>query len=216
MLLKDLSFTAKRQSSPADARIEDCSRVVCALVIKAFRKRVKTSDFWKISIRFNHGDRADEGRVLSGVLIGYVDIDVDAIASLDVDEQAKKVLDILIRYLTGIFRVYGLPLALLDEARNFVVQNEFKNVISAKPRLPSPDKQKFAHVVAEQTSESASIELRVETRNGKLIRGIPIAVDSPNEFVFQRYFGKVSWLDNNKLVLTRVDGVEILVNLQAN
>lgn len=214
MLLKEVAFTAERPLRDAEAEVESMSRVVCSLVVKALGKHVQTPNFWKVSIRLNHSDRTDDGRVLQGVLLKHAEVKVSELSSLSIDKRGMVILDLLIGCLKDVFIAHNLPVESLNEARAFVIEQGFRNTFAAKPGVPSPDRQRVAYVAAEQRLNVANIELRIDTKDGKLIRSIPIAADSPDEFIFQRYFGKISWTDSDRLILSRVDGVEIPLNVK--
>jgi hypothetical protein len=113
------------------------------------------------------------------------------------------ILDLLIGCLQDVFIAHNLPVELLNEARAFVIEQGFRNTFAAKPGVPSPDGQRVAYVAAEQRLNVANIELRIDAKDGRLVRSIPIATDSPDEFIFQRYFGNISWIDNDRLTLAR-------------
>jgi hypothetical protein len=216
MLLKEVAITMPRPLAQADAEVESVSRVVCSLLVKAWAGRVKPSKFWKISIRVNHADSSDDGRVLQGVLVKHARLDVAAFARLPTREKGVAILDLVVPCLEGVFHSEGLPLERLHEARRFVIENEFRNTFAARPGVVSPSGQRSAHVAAEQGLEAANVELVVESKQAAALRRIPIATDSPDEFIFQRHFGKIKWLDEDRLTLTRVDGTEIPIDLRAN
>lgn len=216
MLLKEVAITMPRPLSPADGAVESVSRVVCSLLVKAWAGRVKAPKFWKVSIRLNHADTGDDGRVLQGVLLKHERLDVAAFGRLPAREKGEAILDLVVRCLAGVFHSEGLPLERLHEARRFVVENEFRNTFAARPGAASPGGQRTAYVAAEQGLEAANVELVVESKDGSAVRRIPIATDSPDEFIFQRHFGKIKWLDEDRLTLTRVDGSEVPIDLRGN
>lgn len=214
MLLKDVTFTAARPLKGMGSSIESMSRVVCSLMIRFLGNHIQTPNFWKVSIRLNHSDRADDGRVLQGVLLKYAEMDLKAFPTLSSEEKGMEILNLLVDSLEDVFAMHGLPMEALSEARAFVIEQGFRNTFAAKPGVRSPDKQRVAYVTAEQRLDAADIQVRNDAKDGELVRTIPIATDSPDEFIFQRYFGKISWIDDVRLTLTRVDGVEIPLSVK--
>lgn len=67
--LQEITITADRPLQPVDGAVENMSRVVCALLMKALRNEIETPDFWKISIRINSASASEDNKVLLGVLV---------------------------------------------------------------------------------------------------------------------------------------------------
>ncbi len=190
--------------------LERRTRAICALMAQSMRRKVKTKDIWKISIRVVTAENTDaeNHKVLLGVFI------CNAVLSALKLETLSKALPIdLLQFVCdaakGAFLQIGLDPAYIDEARAYVIAQDFKCAFSGKAHKgPAGDRSARIRVV--QAIDQSEVFLVI--KKGKKEWASQIATGSPEEFQFQKYFGKVSWTSSDIDVIF-ADGTRVRIPL---
>jgi hypothetical protein len=125
------------------------------------------------------------------------------------------ILDQLLAALEDVFRVHGLDEEELPKARAFAIDSQFRNTFTGKEMAVSPDGSRVAYVVAKQGIEATNVHVQLDSRGrGKgPIASLHFAADSPDEFVFRMHFGKLTWINNQKIRLSRMGKQDITLDL---
>lgn len=210
-LLKEIGFAAERPLRPEDGRVENMSRVVCALLIQGLQKKVKTADFWKISIGINNRDRSEDQKVILGVLVVNRDFPVTEFLGWTLKKRQDYMLNFVSDTIREIFLERGLDASLVDDAIEYVTQKKFLNIIVGKKKFRNPSLAEVAHIECEQEMDEARIYISLKANKGQQ-RRVLLTKTVPEEFIFQIFFGSIEWLDSQYPVLRRADGVLISIN----
>lgn len=209
-LFKDISVYANRPLTVNDSKVEQMSRVVCALFVKGMPK-IKTDNFWKISIKFNCCNQVAKNRVVVGLYEFYSVFPVDDFLSWSAQKQKDFMLDFVSNAVHYVFSEQGLDTSFFESAREYVRKNNFTNYFKGRAQL-SPYENIKAKIVCEQTMQEASIYM--EVGKGKKIERYLVECCSPSEFQIQIYFGRIDWISQNKLLLNLIGGRKIEVTRQ--
>lgn len=204
-IFKDIGLYANRPLAINDLKIEQMSRVVCALFVKGMPK-IKTGNFWKLSIKFNFGDQAAQNRIVIGIYELYCDFPVENFLSWSIEKQQDFMLDFVSNAVHHAFSEQGLETSFIESACEYVHKNNFVNVFEGKAQ-PSSYENIKARIVCEQEMEAAKIYMEI----GKRKEGERYLVErcSPDEFQIQIYFGQINWLSKSKLILNVIGGRKI-------
>lgn len=206
-IFKEIDLCAKRPLEGNDKKIEHMARVICALFVKGMPK-IKTEDFWKLSIGFNDSSNSENNKVLLGVLIVNYDFPVDDFLSWSVKKQQDFMLDFVSNAVRTVFSEQGMDVSFVESAREYVRKNNFINIFEGKLHL-SPYENIKARIVCEQEMQEARIYM--EVGRGKKFERYLIARCSPDEFQTQIYFGRIDWIDQRNLILNVIGKGEIRV-----
>jgi hypothetical protein len=208
MILRDVAiYVGGFPTSPEDRAVEDSSRVVCSLMLKSFGNKIRTPGYFRIGLKLKNPDRSDANKIIGNVLFRHVCADLSDFPNLTDLQKGEFLLKLIVQQLRPIFEEYALPLSELSKAENFVVEQDFRNEFVGKKRVPDSTGGRVAYVAVEQDVSGAKIYLCVAEKRKRLPpRKFLVAEDSPNEFVLQAYFGRVEWLDGQRVQLTRVCG----------
>jgi hypothetical protein len=215
VILRDFQFVGDRPLKGRDREFEDRTRVVCSLVARSFEKRVRPLDFRKVSVHFNHRDRKLDGVTLLNVLIKHVTVDTERILSLSGHAMGVAILGELLAALEDVFEAHRLDKGELSTARAFAIEREFRNAFIGKLKVASPDGKRIAYVVAEQGLENTRIYVQVDRRGRDKtpVASVHLANDSPDEFIFRMQFGKLAWIDDRRVQLSRSGMQDIMLDI---
>lgn len=207
-IFKDIGMYANRPLKDNDLKIEKMSRVVCALFVKGMPK-IKTEEFWKLSIKFNPDDKEAKNRILIGLYEYYCEFPVDDFLSWPLEKQKDFMLDFVSNTVHTVFSEQGLDTSFVESACEYVRKNNFMNVFEGRAQ-PSPYENIKARIVCEQEMQEARIYL--EVGKGKKAERYFIESCSPDEFQIQIYFGRIDWVDQSNLILNVIGGREIKIS----
>ena len=206
-VFKEVDLCAQRPLKENDKKVEYMSRVVCALFAKGM-PRIKTENFWKLSIGFNFEDQSEVDKVLLGVLVVNFDFPVNNFLAWPLDRQEDFMLDFVSGSVEKAFNERGLDTSFVGPARECVRINNFKNIIEGKAQL-SPYENIKARIICEQEMHEARIYM--EVGKGKKVERYFLECCSPDEFQIQIYFGRIEWLTLESLELNMIGGRKIVV-----
>ncbi|QEI11482.1 hypothetical protein [Cellvibrio japonicus] len=206
-IFKDISLYGKRPLAGNDSKIEYMSRVICALFIKGMPK-IKTDDFWKLSINFNHGDQSEKNRVVIGLYEFYCNFPVDEFLLWETEKQQEFMLNFVSNTVHQAFSAQGIDTSFIEAACEYVRINNFINIFEGKGQK-SPHENIKARIFCEQ--EMLEARIYMEIGKGKKWERYLIDRINPSEFQIQIYFGRIDWISQNNLVLNMIGGRKIEV-----
>lgn len=198
LILREIVITAPFRASSELASLEYDSRVICALIVKGFARRIRPGDFWKISIRINHDGEPQRVEMLDGLLLVYRSLSIGEYLVLELGAQQEFLLNFIGKVLRDVFDDFDLPLAAVDEALRTVRQEKFENIIESKNWTPSLSGKMRARVNCTQKFREAEIVVDIEA-DGRPIKRHLVAVEKPDEFIFGVWFNRLEWINENEL-----------------
>lgn len=214
VILREIAIAAPFRASSELTSLEYESRVICALIVKKFGRRVRPTDFWKISIRINHEGEPERFEMLDGLLLVYRSLPIDKYLGLALPAQQEFLLNFIGNVLRDVFEEFDLPMIEVDEALHAVRQGGFENVIVSKKWIPSPSGKMRARVRCNQKFREAEIVVDIEA-GGRPIKQSLIATEKPDEFIFGVWFNRLEWVSENQLRVFGAHGrnVDVQVGL---
>jgi len=214
VILREIVITAPFRASSELSELEYESRVICALIVKMFGRRIRPPGFWKISIRINHDGELEHFEMLDGLLFVYRDLPIKEYLELTLVTQREYLLNFIGKVLHDVFEGFGLPVTEVDEALRAVQQCGFENTIVSKKWTPSPSGKMRARVKCIQKFREAEIVVDIEA-GGRLIKRSLIATEKPDEFIFSVWFNRLEWVNESQLRIFGAHGrsVDIQIDL---
>jgi hypothetical protein len=198
VILREIAIAAPFRASNELTSLEYDSRVICALIVKKFARRIRPTDFWKISIRINHSGEPERFEMLDGLLVVYRYLSIEEYLGLTLVAQQEFLLNFIGKVLREVFDAFGLPVTEVNEALRAVRQDKFENTIVSKKWTPSPSGKMQARVKCTQRFREAEIVVDIEA-DGRLIKRFLIAAEKPDEFIFGVWFNRLEWVNENQL-----------------
>ena len=217
MYLREISLTAERPVSEEQIKVENMSRVVCALLAKSMRRKVKTRGFWKIMLEFNQSSPNEKTYIVSGVLSIPTVFSADRFLALPLKERQSQMLRLVC---DGLKRLDADKLEsldrnswheIVDEATQYVLESQFRNTIRGRKRFKNEDGSKAAFIECEQDMDRARFYLVIKEKR-RVSRRILVGEEVPEEFIFQCFFGTIEWLEE-KVILEKTDGKRLEIPL---
>lgn len=202
MKFKEISLTAQRPLNADDATLENMSRVICSLFSAYLQKKLMPVDFWKISINFNNLNYTEK-KIIGGVLIVNKKFPVSEFLKWELNKRQNYMLEFISNTAREIFCDMGVDKSIITEAAEYVMEKKYINIFSAK-KYKSPFDGKIAHIECVQTMDDAKIYIIIKHKGEDVKRSL-VTMTSPEEFIFQKYFGKIEWLDESNAQLI-IDG----------
>jgi hypothetical protein len=115
MLFREIGVLAERPLKTEDAAVENMSRVVCALLIQGLNKKLKTPDFWKVSIRINDRDTSENGKIIGGVVVWNRNFPTTEFLGWSLETRQTYMLKFVSKTLRDVFIERGLDTHLIDD-----------------------------------------------------------------------------------------------------
>lgn len=215
VILREVAIAAPFRASSELTSLEYESRVICALIVKKFGRRVRPPGFWKISIRVNQEEEPERFEMLDGLLLVYRNLPIDEYLGLTLIAQQEFLLNFIGNVLRDVFEKFDLPVTDVDEALHAVRQGGFENTIVSKKWIPSPSGKMRARVKCTQKFKEAEIVVDVEA-DGRPIKRSLIATEKPDEFIFGVWFNRLEWVDENQLRVFGAHGRNVDVQVGLN
>lgn len=206
--LSEIAFTCQRPVSSSDKLFETRSRVILSNVSSFFGRKVKTKDFWKISINVNSSNEQQHLKVVAGVLRFNISYNISSFLTLSIDDQKTEMLELVVNTLHEVFSAIGLDKRKLQGLNDFVIERQFENNFSG---LASNRKNISAHVLCQQKFEKTLVYLIMTKENLEVQRTL-VLTTSPEEFIFNVYLKKPKWISDNKLSILASNGEEYIVD----
>lgn len=205
MNLREIGLSAPRPVSREDALAEDMSRVVCSLLVLGLKRRIMIDDVWKISIHINHPNEEIEGKNLLGVLVVNRTFPTAEFIKWDLSVRQNHMLDFICGVLKDICRATHLGETVVDDARSFVLENQFRRTIVGKKRFKGPNQFASARIECDWEMDEARIYVAASLSKRER-RRVEVAKSRPDEFLLQGYFGKLEWIGPASIVLHKING----------
>jgi hypothetical protein len=212
VILREIAITAPFRASSELSSLEYDSRVICALIVKKFARRIRPAEFWKISIRINHDGEPERLDMLDGLLLVYRSLSIDEYLGLTLVAQQEFLLNFIGKALRDVFDAFDLPVTEVDEALRAVRQDKFENTIVSKKWTPSPSGKMRARVECTQRFREAEIVVDIQA-DGRPIKRSLIAAEKPDEFVFGVWFNRLEWINENELRVFGAHGLNVDVQI---
>lgn len=209
-ILREICLTAERPLRKEDGAVENMSRVVCALLVQGLNKKIRTPDFWKISIDINSTNDGGCSKTFLGVFVVHRVFPIAEFLALGLEERQNYMLKFVSNTLKKSLSEKGIDTSPVDDAVEYVFNKKFLNLVVGKRKFKNPAGTEVAHIECEQEMDEARIY--VVLKMGKNKRKIFLTRVVPEEFIFQIFFGCIEWSEPGYPVLRRPDGILIPID----
>ena len=179
------------------------TRSVLALYERYFTPPSETGKAWKISVEIVPQVKKPDVRELLGNL--HVQIKDNPLVYFDLNAQEKKhqTLNWLFRGIEMVTQDRMWDLKPYEEARQAVLDLDFVNRWTWRKRAWWRNGRRLAaEVFVEHEIEEVHLYIQLRKRSGEILQKTLVVSDMPDEFVFNRYFGMLQWIDDTTVRLS--------------
>jgi len=205
-VIKEFDLDAPQMDKPKRLQFRNETRCVTALFERCYEPSKETGKPWKILVEVIDKDSRSGYKDLLGVLTTQVVGDIDGFLSLEKDEKKPQVLDFLMEGIGQVAQVLSLDMAPFEKAAAEVKRRGFINEWVWRSGIPNSSKTMSAEILVSHDVDAATISARIRNGGGNVVGIFPLVSDQPNEFIFDEYFGGVSWLDDRTIELASRNG----------
>ena len=205
-MIKEFDLDAPGAEKPKRLRFRDETRCVTALLERCYEPSKETGKPWKILVEVV--DRVPEPRItdLLGVLTTKVECDIDNFLKLENGKKKTKTLELLMRGIERIAESFGFDMKPFDTAAEKVRQQSFVNEWIWGTPVYNNTRTMSAELLVNHDVEAVMLFVRIRDSDENVIEDALLVSDRPNEFVFDEYFGSLSWLDEKTVELASRSG----------
>ena len=207
-MIKEFDLDAPHVHKPKRLQFRNETRCVTALFERCYEPSKETGKPWKILVEVIDKDAGSGYKNLLGVLTTQVEGDIDGFLGLEKAKKKPKTLDLLMQGIMQVATALSLNTAPFEKAAAEVKRLGFVNEWVWGPEIPNKSKTMIAEILVNHDVEAATLSARIRNGGGSVVDVLPLVSDQPNEFIFDEYFGSVSWLDDNTIELASRNGMK--------
>lgn len=178
-------------------------RAVLALFERHLTPPRESGKMWKISVEIVPSTQESQFRVLMGNIHTQVEGDPTAFFELNADEKKRQTLEWLFQGIEIVTKAYGWDIKPYADARESVLNLNFENHwIWRKRAWWRNGRRLAAEVFVEHEIEEIRIYIQLRNRSKEILERVLVVTDMPDEFVFDKYFGALQWIDDTTVRLS--------------
>ncbi len=205
-MIKEFDLDAPHMGKPKRLQFRNETRCVTALFERCYEPSKETGKPWKILVEVADKDARSGYKDLLGVLTTQIDGDIDGFLRLENAEKKPKTLDLLMNGIEQIAKALSLDMAPFEKAAAEVKRRGFVNEWVWGSEISNKSKTMSAEILVSHEVEATTLSARIRNGGGNVVGILPLVSDQPNEFIFDEYFGTVSWLDDHTIELASRTG----------
>ena len=198
------------QRTAVGALLEKNSRAVCAAFVKLLEGKIAAGKFRKVSIYVNYTVPKSDYTINDGVVGVYENVDLGDYERMALFDRQVLLVKLVSKNLKRIFLKFGLDSEVLTAASIELLGIPICNLFLGKIFKNNENKMS-ARVEVLQDLEKSTIKV-VLKYIGNTYRYC-VASSSPDEFIFQMFFGEIIWKDSERIVLRTLNSEDYEFNL---
>lgn len=185
-----------------------------ALFEKCFHHKIQTRKIWKISVEAVDKIKTNEVRDLLGVLVVQVEFDINRFVKADVITKKQIALETLYRGVKTICDWMKWPEEPFKAAYDCIIEKGYRNEWTWGKAKWNKSRTKTAEIYCVHDVESFKMHVLIRDKKKKELSRIVLVDDTPDEFVFSRYLGRIEWISDHEIgVIAKDQGSHWLVKL---
>ncbi len=174
--------------------------------MRCLDKQIETDSIWKLELKLVAGSPNPRIRFLDGLAIVERSYDPNALPAINqLSMRNREILNLLHEAAGQACEELSWPKKPFEIAYHRVLRNDFRNEWIWKKSKWSPDRRLRAELRCEHDASALRMHLQVRDREDHVTE-LKILEAPPDEFLFTRYFGEMSWITNADLRWTADDG----------
>ena len=178
------------------------TRSVLALFERHLTPPRESGKNWKISVEIVSKIEKSKVREALGNITIQIEGDPISFFELEAEEKKKQTLVWLFRGIEIVTRNLGWDLKPYEDARVAVLDLNFVNQWTWKKRAWWRNGRRLvAEVFVEHEIEEVRIYIQLKNRSKEILDSVLVVTDIPDEFVFDKYFGALHWIDDHTVTL---------------
>lgn len=205
-MIKEFDLDAPQMDKEKRLQFRNETRCVTALFERCYELSKETGKPWKILVEVVDEDARTGYKDLLGVLTTQVEGDIENFLNLKNAEKKPKTLELLMKGIGQVAKALSLDMAPFEKAAAEVKRLGFLNEWVWRSDIPNRSKTMSAEILVSHEVEAATLSARIRNGVGNVVGIFPLVSDQPNEFIFDEYFGSVSWLDDQTIELASRNG----------
>lgn len=205
-MIKEFDLDAPNVQKPKRLQFRNETRCVTALFERCYKPSKETGKPWKILVEVVTKAAGSGYKDLLGVLTTQVESDIDRFLGLDNSDKKPETLELLMRGIGQVASALSLDMMPFETAAAEVEKRGFINEWIWGSEVANSSKTMSAEILVNHDVEAATLSARIRNGSGKVVNVLPLVSDQPNEFIFDEYFGSLSWLDDNTIELASRNG----------
>ncbi len=179
------------------------TRSVLALFQRHFTPPRESGKAWKISVFIVPQPKRQNVLDMLGCLELQIKDDPLAFFELSAYEKKHKALNWLFRGIEIVTRAYGWDIEPYEKARQAVLDLNFVNQWTWRKRVWWRNGRRLvAEVFVEHEIEEIRIYIQLRNRSKEILDRVLVVTDMPDEFVFDKYFGALQWINDTTVKLS--------------
>lgn len=178
------------------------TRTVLALFQRHLTPPRESGNAWKISVEIVQQLGRRQVREGLGHIIVQIEDTTCRFFELKADEKKRQTLEWLFQGIEIVTKAYGWDIKPYAEAKDAVLNLNFVNHWAWRKRAWWRNGRRLvAEVFVEHEIEEIRIYIQLRTRSKEILERVLVVTDMPDEFVFDKYFGALQWIDDTTVKL---------------
>ena len=178
-------------------RFDNETRSVIALFERHLEPPCDSGKLVKVNTRIMSHVQRPEPSDAVGVVEVQIEGDHSGFFELAYEEKKQQTLEWLFRGIEIVTKFYGWDIKPYEDAREAVLNLNFENHWTWPKRAWwRNDRRLVAEVFVEHDIEEVRLYIQLRKRSGDVLQRTLVVTDMPHEFVFNRYFGLLRWIDD--------------------
>ena len=179
------------------------TRSVLALFERHLTPPRESGKNWKISVEVVSNIVKPNVREALGNIKIQIEDDPMDFFELEAEEKKKQTLAWLFRGIEIVTRDLGWDMQSYKDARDAVLDLNFVNQWTWKKRAWWRNGRRIvAEVFVEHEIEEVRMYIQLKNRSKEILDRVLVVTDMPDEFVFDKYFGALQWIDDTTVKLS--------------
>lgn len=203
-MIKEFDLDAPQQQKAVRINFRNNTRCITSLFERQYSSSEDTGKAWKVLVEVVSKESSPEYCNLLGVLTIQVEGNIDAFMSADAESKKKLTLKYLMKGVEKIVDQMKWDIVPFHNAKEAVIANKFENKWVWKDQIINK-KSITAELLVEHEVSEVILSARFYDMNGNVLKTQHLVSEVPNEFIFDSYFGKFRWRNDNTVELISRD-----------
>ena len=202
-MIRQFGLYAPKFERWTEHRFVNETRSVLALFERHLTPPRESGKNWKISVEIVPEIEKPKVREALGNIKIQIEDDPTCFFELEAEEKKKQTLDWLFSGVEIVIRDLGWDIQPYEEARQAVLDLNFVNQWTWRKRVWWRNGRRLvAEVFVEHEIEEVRIYIQLRNRSKEILDRVLAVSDMPDEFVFDKYFGALQWINDTTVKLS--------------
>ncbi|WP_445369950.1 hypothetical protein ACH5Y9_25535 (plasmid) [Methylomonas sp. BW4-1] len=205
-MIKEFDLDAPQEPKLARLMFRKETRCITALFERCYTPVKDTGSAWKILVEVVAKVNKPQCRNLLDVLTIEVEGDIDKYMRMDASSKQASALDYLMEGVEKVACQMKWDITSFYQAKLEVLNRNFINEWVWKSPIINKSRKLTAEILVEHKVAEVQLSARFRDMNGNILKVQHLVSDEPNEFIFDQYFGKFRWINDDTVELISRSG----------